>query len=276
MRAHFACRLTALRRTLFTAFVLATSFATTVAAAAADACFPACRKGYVCAPDKRCVSECNPPCESNELCSGGVCHANPAMVGDRATPAAAPAATLATTPAQPPAPSDIGRSERAQAKIDAVPLPRLTFSVLVGPAGVKIGRGNAFGGEVAFQARYGLGADGGHGLVAGLRGGAYDYSYAGAFGPVSYFMGRVGLDLGYSGRYRFSGGNAGPLLLLSPQLVYANKPGYGVGATVGGRVQFGESFELQLPLTFAGIFASSSNAPNGFMFHASLLGGLTF
>jgi hypothetical protein len=266
---------TTLRCATLAAVVFASTFSVALSASAADACFPACRAGFVCSPDKKCVSECNPPCESTELCSAGACHPNPAMSGARAAPPVPkqdPQVVSTNTGA-----SDAGTAEKtARAKLDAVPLPQLTFSILAGPAGVKLGKASAFGGELAFQIRYALGKDNGHGLVARLRGGGYDYSFSGAFGSVSYFMGSAALDLGYSGRYRFSGGNAGPLLLLSPQLVYANKTGYGLGVTVGGRVQVGDYFELQLPLTFGGLAASSSSGPSGFMFHASLLGGVTF
>ena len=41
----------------------------------AGACFPACRSGFVCAPDGRCVSPCNPPCSGSEVCSAGECRA---------------------------------------------------------------------------------------------------------------------------------------------------------------------------------------------------------
>lgn len=35
-----------------------------------QSCFPACRAGYVCHPDKlECVSLCNPPCPSSDVCT---------------------------------------------------------------------------------------------------------------------------------------------------------------------------------------------------------------
>lgn len=36
----------------------------------AKECFPACRSGYVCQPEKlECVSVCNPPCDDDEVCT---------------------------------------------------------------------------------------------------------------------------------------------------------------------------------------------------------------
>lgn len=38
----------------------------------AEGCFPPCRSGYLCHPDKlECVSACNPPCAASEVCSEG-------------------------------------------------------------------------------------------------------------------------------------------------------------------------------------------------------------
>ncbi len=57
---------------------------------AADECFPACRAGYVCARGQ-CVSSCNPPCASHEVCTAtGECVAT--------APAPAPAAPVASNP----------------------------------------------------------------------------------------------------------------------------------------------------------------------------------
>jgi hypothetical protein len=34
-----------------------------------EACFPACRGGYICHPTKRiCVEGCNPPCDKHKEC----------------------------------------------------------------------------------------------------------------------------------------------------------------------------------------------------------------
>lgn len=42
--------------------------------ARADAeCFPKCRSGFVCTPEQKCVSECNPPCGNAEVCKAGAC-----------------------------------------------------------------------------------------------------------------------------------------------------------------------------------------------------------
>lgn len=35
------------------------------------ACFPACREGFVCTTDARCVSICNPPCPNDQVCLEG-------------------------------------------------------------------------------------------------------------------------------------------------------------------------------------------------------------
>jgi hypothetical protein len=36
-------------------------------------CFPKCRAGYVCSPEGKCVSECNPPCDGGLACRAGAC-----------------------------------------------------------------------------------------------------------------------------------------------------------------------------------------------------------
>jgi hypothetical protein len=51
----------------------ACSLITRVVSADAPACFPACRSGYVCSPEAKCVSLCNPPCGDGETCAGGEC-----------------------------------------------------------------------------------------------------------------------------------------------------------------------------------------------------------
>jgi hypothetical protein len=59
-----------------------------------EACFPACRTGYVCARGA-CVSRCNPPCGADETCTAqGECAAGPAPA------------------AQPPAPQEEWKSQR--------------------------------------------------------------------------------------------------------------------------------------------------------------------
>jgi hypothetical protein len=40
-------------------------------APAGSACFPACREGFICTADARCVSLCNPPCPSDQVCVEG-------------------------------------------------------------------------------------------------------------------------------------------------------------------------------------------------------------
>lgn len=46
------------------------------------ACFPACREGFVCS-ESRCVSLCNPPCASDQVCVGGThCEYGPPAPGD--------------------------------------------------------------------------------------------------------------------------------------------------------------------------------------------------
>jgi hypothetical protein len=58
------------RRVGLIALVAATVAALPVRTAAAgdDACFPACRSGYLC-HQGRCVSACNPPCGAGETCT---------------------------------------------------------------------------------------------------------------------------------------------------------------------------------------------------------------
>ena len=42
--------------------------------ATSTGCYPACRRGYLCAPKGRCISACNPECAAGETCvSAGVC-----------------------------------------------------------------------------------------------------------------------------------------------------------------------------------------------------------
>jgi hypothetical protein len=55
----------------FSFAVVTCSFVTE--ASAQSSCFPACRKGFVCTAEGKCVSECNPPCGSGETCRSGEC-----------------------------------------------------------------------------------------------------------------------------------------------------------------------------------------------------------
>jgi hypothetical protein len=98
---------------------------------------------------------------------------------------------------------------------------------------------------------------------------------SGPFGSSSSIAGSIALDLGYSGRFAWFGGNAGPLLLLTPQVLPAKKTAYGVGVTAGARLQLGDTFELQVPLTFSYIKTSSSSG-SGLAFQGSILGGINF
>lgn len=48
-------------------------------------CFPTCRSGYVCTPEGKCVSECNPPCDNGTMCKAGAC-VTPTSSADAAAP----------------------------------------------------------------------------------------------------------------------------------------------------------------------------------------------
>jgi hypothetical protein len=52
-----------------------------------EACFPACRSGYVCHPEKReCVSICDPLCDARETCSKEAVCIKPGLVRRRERP----------------------------------------------------------------------------------------------------------------------------------------------------------------------------------------------
>jgi hypothetical protein len=67
------------------------------AEAPGDACFPACRSGFLC-HEGRCISACNPPCSAGETCtSAGECVA-PAPKAEPAAFLGEPTPTVAATP----------------------------------------------------------------------------------------------------------------------------------------------------------------------------------
>jgi hypothetical protein len=250
-------RLLSFTRTMLSTLLFSAVLTLASTAHAQNECFPTCRDGFVCSPKGQCVSACNPPCSGSETCRAGVCSAS--------------SSTNASTEAPKSAPESPSTSKTS----DAPPAVQ-HFTLAAGPKLYNATSVSGFGGELAFQYRVPLGADfGRHGFVAGIRAGAIALTFDGGFGSVKSFAGSFALDLGYSGRYRWSGGNAGPLLMLTPEVFPAKKTAYGAGLTAGGRVQFGDSFELQLPLTVS-YLATGSSSSSGLAFQGSLLGGLSF
>lgn len=118
------------------AFVTLLSLVSTTAEAAeAEACFPKCREGYVCASSGQCLSECNPPCSGEESCKSGRC---------------------------------VGRDSQAEASTSS----SVAVALLAGPSfgGITGGGSSIVGGELAF--RFVPTLSGVHGLMLGVRGGA--------------------------------------------------------------------------------------------------------
>jgi hypothetical protein len=212
-------------------------------------CFPGCREGYLCNAEKKCVSACNPPCESGETCKASAC-----ILTTRQS-------ISSTEPAEPAEPA--GKTSDSN----------LSFSVLGGPRFLVIAKlGSALGAEAAFQMRFGFGT-GTHGLTAGIRAGAVNLlGFSG-----STVIGTFGFDVGYTGRFRFRRGNAGPLLMLTPQIWTVGDSVLSLGASVGGRVQIGEIFELQVPLTVSYLKALGDGYGSARVgFQSSLLLGASF
>ena len=82
------------------ALVVVTS-ASRARAAEPDACFPACRAGYLC-HEGRCISACNPPCEAGQVCTAtGECAA---ATPSSSPPRPPPMVDVPGAPATPPPP----------------------------------------------------------------------------------------------------------------------------------------------------------------------------
>ena len=60
---------------LFIAILTVWAVGTTAREASAQSCFPECREGFVCSPEDKCVSACNPVCDSGQRCFDGECYA---------------------------------------------------------------------------------------------------------------------------------------------------------------------------------------------------------
>ena len=81
-------------------------------ARATDACFPACRSGFVCSPSLQCVSACNPACAADQECTAdGQCVASTQSQTQTQTQSQSQSQTQTVVPANaagepPPDPND--------------------------------------------------------------------------------------------------------------------------------------------------------------------------
>lgn len=159
--------------------------------AAAQACVPKCRSGYVCSPEGQCVSACNPPCPTGEVCTpqgecvspcnpacthGEVCTAAGECVASQAptAPVSPPDPPAAPSPSLPPPPSATDHERQPLASSPSEPVRRAGFL----QAGALLGhfsyRGERSSGtEIsAWGLLYGVEAAGGLHLSESLRLGA--------------------------------------------------------------------------------------------------------
>lgn len=193
---------------------------------AAGACFPACRSGFVCTPDAKCVSLCNPPCADSELCSSGECKAKKRPAAD--------------------APSADAKAETKEAS-PGEPLPERKLELGLGLGYQHIGSLDYFAPALAFRYVLALGLE--PHLLFGVRVGA-------ALGSST--VGEVGLDLGY--RHRLGAATApvrgGFFVTVRPELWPGASGSSGTSRTafVGGG-SLGPFLELDrvlISLPFAG------------------------
>jgi len=223
------------------------------AVAHAQACFPACRSGFVCAPEGKCVSECNPPCEGGSECRAQQCVAPPR------TGAQAPGRGGATrTP------------EEITADADRLDEDLARKFVITGGFGALVAARTA--GTVSFAARYQVGEE--HAFVIGPRamiafpGGGYD-----AFGVI-------GVDLGYRASFGHGSVRPGLLVLAQPQ-VYAGGGDalFHTGLAVGPIIRIGRA-EIEVPLSIGRVGPMKdpfgSSRLNAVVFTASVMGGVAF
>jgi hypothetical protein len=172
------------------AFVGMSVLASAPASASADtasACFPACRNGFVCSPEGKCLSECNPPCSGGETCAAGEC------VAKKKKPAEAAAEDKTAKP------------ESANGE----PIPERSFELGLGLGYQHVGSFDYFAPALAFRYVLALGLE--PHLLFGVRAGA-------ALGKST--IGELGLDLGY--RHRLGAADApvrgGFFITLRPEL----------------------------------------------------------
>jgi hypothetical protein len=202
------------------------------------ACFPACRSGFVCAPDGKCVSLCNPPCSGNEVCSAGECRAT------KSSTAASTAAATGDDKAE-----KTGKTEKTAASdaFSGEPLPERHYELGLALGYQRVGSLDYFAPALAFHYVLALGLE--PHLLFGVRAGA-------ALGTST--IGEVGLDLGY--RHRLGAANAplrgGFFITLRPELWpgASGASGTSRNAFVGGG-SLGPFIELDrvlISLPFAG------------------------
>ncbi|AKU98965.1 hypothetical protein AKJ09_05629 [Labilithrix luteola] len=215
----------------FVALALGLFVAPAFADGSSSTCFPACRSGFVCTPDGRCVSECNPPCADGEICEAHECRArNRSSSRSGAAPTEIRSSSRSALSTGQDAATDADDGSEPAKAVDGA------FGMHTGPV-VFIANASTPG--LAFDFRYKTRGD--HAFVAGARA-----AVGFADGP-DFFA--IGPDLGYRGN--FAHGNdlqAGLLVLAQPQIWAGGSAAMlYMGAAVGGFVQYGH-FEIQLPI----------------------------
>ena len=170
-------------RQLIAFLVLVFAAAGSSPANAEGACFPACRSGFVCAPDGKCVSLCNPPCSASEVCSGNECRAKKRSSNAASTEAPSTDAAAADE-----------KSEKTGTDhaVSNEPLPERHYELGLGLGYQHVGSLDYFAPALAFHYVLALGLE--PHLLFGVRAGA-------ALGSST--IAELGLDLGY--RHRLAG-----------------------------------------------------------------------
>jgi hypothetical protein len=217
-----------------------------VSAHAAEACFPACRAGFLCSPEGKCVSECNPRCADGESCKAGACITK----DERAKEVRAAKDEEETT------------RERRFAFFGG---PSVVFaSYYFEPAALP-----AF--QMAFDARIPVGAPKTGALVVGVRGNI------GYVSDAKRVLGIVGLDLGYQLNLAEGTISHGPLVFLQPK-VWAGggtKGALDLGGALGWWVRW-RALELQLPIGLSYVTDLGSSVKDFFALSISGLVGVAF
>lgn len=214
----------------FVVFAIGSFAAPALADGSSSSCFPACRSGFVCTPDGRCVSECNPPCGDGEMCDAHECrlrnHSSSRSNGAPAEKRSSSRSAMSSGSESP----DADDGSESGGTVD-------------GPFGMHAGL-LAFITKTTFA---GLSLDfryktpGNHAFVVGGR------AAVGFPEGTDFFT--VGPDIGYRGNFARSNDlQAGILVLAQPQIWAGGSDAVlYVGAAVGGFVQYGH-FEVQLPV----------------------------
>ena len=196
-----------------------------------SACNPACESGLVCTPKGQCVSPCNPPCGAGETCNASrVCEGPPATSKATASkPSSATNEGGADASTSPDASSNA--SLHFTAAVGGISIPD-TATAGAAQAGIIFARPNWRSDVRLFGAAYHVSTDN-----SKTTGAMFSSSLNWWFGV--YGLG-FGSGLGYASAERYNGtnGTASIAVFVVPvQFAFGKKPRFEISLT-GGAIRF--------------------------------------